>query len=204
MPSERQDLSEEGRRSLSEFDVVFICTGNIFRSAIAEAVFRARTRGAPVHVSSAGTLDLASAPAHRAARALGPSLAIDLSAHRSRCVTAVDLTGADLVVGFERAHVAAAVVEAGAERARTFTLPELVELLGSVGGFSAGDGVECARELVRRAAALRDPTARFPEIVDPIGGPRSVFASTGRLVADQAGRLAETLFPAVAASSAAG
>ena len=39
------------------FEVVFICTGNRFRSVLAEHRLRQATSGLPVRVSSFGTLD---------------------------------------------------------------------------------------------------------------------------------------------------
>jgi protein-tyrosine-phosphatase len=44
--------------SEDSFDVVFICTGNRFRSAIAEGLMRRLTEGIAVQTTSAGTLDL--------------------------------------------------------------------------------------------------------------------------------------------------
>ena len=183
---------------MSEFRVVFICTGNIFRSAIAEAVFRAATEGLPVEVSSAGTLDLGGASAHTEAIQLAPRFGIDLSAHRSRCLTGVDLGEADLVVGFERAHVAAAVVESGADRARTFTLPELTGLLDTVPP-TEGEPVEAARAAVERASAQRVESWSLPEIADPLGGSSAVFTESATLVAELTARLADQLFPQASA-----
>jgi protein-tyrosine phosphatase len=187
---------------MNEFELVFVCTGNIFRSAIAEAVFRERTRGLPVRVSSAGTLDLGSAPAHEEALSLSEGLGVDLSAHRSRCFVDVDLRGADLVVGFERMHVARAVVDAGVDRGKAFTLPELTELLRSAAPPEADEPVERARGLVRAAAALRSADDALPEIADPIGGSSAVFAGTADHVAALARELAQELFaPQLSASA---
>ena len=111
------------------FDVVFICTGNRFRSAIGEGLMRRLTEGLPVRTTSAGTLDLGPVGALPEALELGPSLDLDLNEHRARCVSNVDLSDADLVLGFEYHHLAAAVTEGGARRERAFTLPELVTLL---------------------------------------------------------------------------
>jgi protein-tyrosine phosphatase len=180
---------------MNDFDVVFICTGNVFRSALAEAIFGTLTQGNPVRVSSAGTLDLGGAPAHAEAIAVAPDLGVDLYAHRARAVAHVDLSDTDLVLGFERGHVAAAVVDAGAPRERTFTLPELVELLDAVRAQGGTDSAERARALVAAAAAQRLPGAPFPEIADPIGKSRKVFAATAREVADLTSALAEKLFP---------
>lgn len=178
------------------FDVVFVCTGNRFRSPLAAAIFREAVGAACVRVSSAGTLELGPMPALREAIEAGTRLGLDLSSHRSRAVTGLDLSGADLVVGFERHHVAAAVVESGAPRDRTFTLPELVELLAGVPRPHATDPLDRARELVAGAGEKRgDPAhTRMGELEDPIGLP----GTEQREIADEVGeltqRLADTLF----------
>ena len=177
-----------------ELEVVFVCTGNVFRSAIAEAALRGRSVDLPVRTSSAGTLDLQGAPAHAAAVELGLASGFDLSAHRSRWLGGLDLSGSDLVIGFERAHVAAAVVDSGSDRSRTFTLPELVELLERAGPIQTR-GVEGARAAVRRVGQLRTSSSGFPEIRDPIGGPPSVFTETGNSVVELVARLMNQLFP---------
>ena len=111
------------------FDIVFICTGNRFRSVIGEGLMKRLTEGLPVQTTSAGTLDLGPVAALPEALELAPSLDLDLTEHRARCVRNVDLSEADLVLGFEYQHLAAAVTEGAARRERTFTVPELVLLL---------------------------------------------------------------------------
>jgi low molecular weight protein-tyrosine phosphatase len=172
-----------------DFAVVFICTGNRFRSAIAEALLTRSTHGLPVRATSAGTLDLGPVGVLPEALELAPSLGIDLSAHRARCVRHVDLTGADLVLGFEVVHVATAVVDCGATRERSFTLPELVTLLPPATSPGPGDAVEHARDVVRRAHEARN-SFRPLELGDPLGGPFELFRSTAaeiRLLTEKLG-----------------
>jgi low molecular weight protein-tyrosine phosphatase len=175
------------------FQVVFICTGNRFRSAIAEALTRRLTEGLPVDVSSAGTLDLGAVGVLPEALELAPELGVDLSSHRARCVRDVDLGAVDLVLGFERVHLATAVIECGAARDRTFTLPELVSLV-SVGGLSSGgDPVEQARGVVHRAAEAQDSSSRL-ELADPLGGPPELFRHTARELQGLTAALVAALF----------
>ena len=102
--------------SSDDFDVVVICSGNRFRSPIAEAVLRREAEGLPVRVRSFGTMDAAlRARALRGDRARAelrprPDVAPVPPARRR------DLSGADLVIGFEQIHVSMAVVGAGAQR----------------------------------------------------------------------------------------
>lgn len=141
--------------------VVFVCTGNRFRSALAAAVLRHEARGA-ANVESYGTLDAGPAPALEQAIVEAERRGYDLRSHLSRPLRGVDLSAADLVVGFERSHVAAAVVEAGAASERSFTLPELVGLI-------APDASPRAA-IARAAASRRSPTLKqMPEVEDPYG-----------------------------------
>ena len=114
-----------------ELHVVFICTGNRFRSPLAAAIFgdAAAKHGVPVTVESVGTLDTGSPPAFPETIEHAERFGLDISDHRARHALAVDLTGADVVIGFERTHVAFAIVDAGVPAEKAFTLPELVQLL---------------------------------------------------------------------------
>lgn len=171
---------------MSTFRAVFVCTGNRFRSPLAAAVFRnqAERLGADVEVESYGLLELDGTGALREALELGTAFGVDLASHRSRALQSGVLTSADLVVGFERIHVATAVVDAGAPRDVAFTLPEIVQLLPS--------GADDARERIR-AAATRRKTFDVPEVEDPLGQPyrrqEKIAARTAELAATLARRL---------------
>lgn len=174
-------MSADGR----PLEVVFVCTGNQFRSPLAAAVFESETSGQPVRVSSCGIFAIEGSRAFAEAPDLIEELRVDLSQHRSRQLTS--LAGADLVIGFGRHHVERAVADGGAPPERTFTLPQAVELLEA----SAADG--SPRE---RLAALRPenvPGPR-PEVEDPIGLPtprqREIMVEIDELVT----RLARALF----------
>jgi protein-tyrosine phosphatase len=143
------------------FDVVFVCTGNQFRSPLAEAVFARETDGRPVHVSSCGTSAIEGSAAFAEALELVGELSVDLSHHRSRRLH--DLAGADLVIGFEHTHVERAVVDGNAARERSFTLPQAVELLES----SRPEGGPGERIAALRPGSLLEAE----EIEDPIGLP---------------------------------
>jgi protein-tyrosine-phosphatase len=165
-----------------ELTVAFLCTGNRFRSPLAAALLAEHAQGFPARIESLGTLDLGPVPALPEAVAAAATFGLDLSEHRARGIVDGDLAPFDLVVGFERAHVAAAVVDGGAHLEQTFTLPELVELLRATPGPPrASDAVERARTRIREAHAARPPDFRnrpVLEVADPLGKPRSVQSAT--------------------------
>lgn len=196
--SSRMDELEAGARSkswgkpdLSRFQFVIVCTGNRFRSPLAAAVVEQLLPALPVEVRSLGTLDLHGAPPLRAAVKEAGRLGLDLSAHRARTLVGADLHDADLVVGFERAHVGAAVLEANAPRERAFLLTEIAELVDVGPAPDIEDPVQRARAAVRQAeeARLEDPSDWHEEIPDPLGG----SARVAREVAGEIQRLTVAL-----------
>jgi protein-tyrosine phosphatase len=181
--------------SSDDFDVVVICSGNRFRSPIAEAVLRRKAEGLPVCVRSFGTMDLPSGHALSEALELAPGYGLDLMAHRSRPLAGHDLNAADLVIGFEPIHVSTAVVSARAQREHTFLITELVAGLEASPPQPKNGVVERARAAVREADEARKaaPGAAY-EIADPIGGPSAGYRRTADEVYRLTSRLAELLF----------
>lgn len=179
--------------SPDDFDVVVICSGNRFRSPLAEALLREKTEGLPVRVRSFGTLDLPSGHALSEALELAPGYGLNLTAHRSHPLAGADLSGADLVIGFEQAHVAMAVVGAKAPRERTFLITDLVAALDQTEPPDETDPVERARADVRQADGARS-TGRPEEVADPLGGPAAGYRKVADEVYRLTSRVAERLF----------
>lgn len=153
------------------FRMFFICTGNQARSPIA-AAWAARSLAAlPVEVGSAGTLPRSPSPVLLEAGAIATQLGLDVALHRSSHVASHDLSSADLVIGFELRHVAAAVVEGGAPASKTFLLKELVRLARGVAPPAHDDPLARARAVIELADALRRDTGQVlgEEIRDPAG-----------------------------------
>ncbi len=97
--------------------VLFVCTGNICRSPMAEAIARRllEQRGAvDIEVRSAGTAAWDGAPASEGAYLIALEHGLDLSAHRARQLTADTVAGADLVLGMSAHHVDRAEALGGA------------------------------------------------------------------------------------------
>ena len=186
------------------FELVFVCTGNRFRSPLAAALVERAVAGLPVRVSSLGTLDLGSVPPLRSATKQAAKIGLDLSSHRARALAGTDLSGLDLVIGFEAAHVGAAVLDGQAARERTFMLTELVDLLEVVPPPETAEPLARARAAVRDAAAARREGVQVErvEIPDPLGGSariaRAVAGDLVRLTAELTGALFDREAPAEA------
>jgi protein-tyrosine phosphatase len=143
------------------FSIAFICTGNRFRSPLARAFVERLTLGLPIQIETAGTLEIVAAPALPEALHLAMLCGVDLSRHRSQPLGSVPLDDVDLVLGFDQEHVRSAVVEAGADRSRSFTFREFVGLLGYVSQVDGASPLERARKAVRDAEDLRRAGAPF-------------------------------------------
>lgn len=157
--------------------IVFVCTGNRARSALAAALLRRRAEDLPVIVESRGTTDVGGAPVLPEMLRAGDELQLDLSQHRAVALGRGEFSGADLVLGFEQYHVAAAVVDGGADHSRTFTLPELVELASPP---TAGDADlhERIAHVTAEAHRRRVRGGTPPEVRDPLGASREEFRET--------------------------
>ena len=182
---------------MNRFRLVVLCTGNRFRSPLAEVLLRDLTAELPVDVSSGGTLSLPPSPALREAIDAAAAMQLDLNPHRCRHMSEAGLVDADRVVGFERMHVATAVVDGGAAPERTFTMPELVGLLREVEPHEQ-DPVARAREGVALAHEAR--SGRPPQLLDanelgdPYGRSSKVYRETAERVEALTEELAARLF----------
>ncbi len=178
--------------------VAFVCTGNRFRSPLAAALLESEAEGLPVEIASLGTLELGDEPALPEAVALAGELGLDLSNHRARSVAGLELGAFDLVLGFERKHVVASVVDAKAKIERTFTRPELLALLDGIPGPPLPrEPAERARVRIRQAHAARPHgfrNAPLPELRDPLGLSPAEQRETARQVAEQVTELVDDLF----------
>lgn len=186
-------------KSPNTFSIVFVCTGNRFRSPLAEAFVRRLTFGLPVTTESFGTVDVGRAPALPEAVEIAQACGVDLSPHRTRHVGQSALADVDLLVGFEDTHVRAAVVDAEAPRSRAFTFREVVRLLPAVEPAGQGGIVERARQIVHELDSLRETAPKSSagdETPDPFGRSWNTYRDTASEIRESSILLAAALFGA--------
>lgn len=134
------------------FRLLFVCTGNTCRSALAEVIARklfAAEELIGLEVSSAGTNAVDGQPASEGARASAAEHGLDLESFRSRELTRERIEDADLILVMEPRH-----------RARVLSLSPSADVRTHLLGAFSGD----------------DSSA--PEIPDPFGGTVDVYRST--------------------------
>jgi RpiB/LacA/LacB family sugar-phosphate isomerase len=112
--------------------ILFVCTGNICRSPMAEGLFRRAIRGHnDFRVLSAGVGAVDGLPpSEYAARAL-KELGVDISKQRSRMLTAELVNQADYIFGMTHSHVDAITLLYPQAAEKTFLLREFDETLDS-------------------------------------------------------------------------
>jgi protein-tyrosine-phosphatase len=109
---------------MSEKMLLFVCTGNICRSPMAEYMFRDHIRGTHPdwQILSAGTFAGRGNPASRFAVKALKEIAIDMRAHRSQPLTDELVQRADMIVTMTEGHVAELLERYPYAKDKTFML----------------------------------------------------------------------------------
>ena len=198
-----------------EFVVLFVCTGNICRSPLAEQLLRSRTvsRSALISTSSAGTYALPGQAMTEQAAALSRQYGGDPSQHQSSELTPALVKRANLVVAMSRVHRAEVVSMMPRASRKTFTLRELDRLIGTYAELEPEAwasrreaSVPALDAFVRDVGAVRgfSTAAVIPtddDIVDPYRRGQGVYDEVGSLISQSIGHVAEAIISVTASGS---
>ena len=161
------------------FRILFVCTGNVCRSVIAERLARRGIRArlgdeaGRFRVTSAGTASLDGSPMHLYTMQALSWLGAGTEGFRSRQLTACDIDQADLILSADQGHRDQVLVMRPSASRRTYLLREFARLAAVISPAAAAcSAAQQARDVVAAAARLRgrvpyvDPAA--DEISDPV------------------------------------
>lgn len=170
------------------FRILFVCTGNLCRSPLAERLARAALARCPeIGTASAGTHAAPGMPMDEPARRVLLRLGGDPEGFVSRTLTPELVAGADLVLTATARHRAEAVALHLPAATRAFTLIEFGALAEAVpaGAVAVHDNpVRRARALVAEARALRGLVrVDRPDVPDPYRRSRWAHRAAGRCIA---------------------
>jgi len=171
------------------FTVLFVCTGNICRSPVAERLLRARVGPSiPIWATSAGVAALAGYPMDPPSATALRELGGDPDGHVGRRLTPGMVTDADLILTADSSHRSAVLQADPLAFRKVFTLREFARLSADLGPAGPAASAAKLRERVREVAAQRGQAASAEQdaddIADPFGAPLRVARASAMQVAE--------------------
>jgi protein-tyrosine-phosphatase len=146
--------------------ILFVCTGNLCRSPMAEGflkhILAREGRRSEYRVSSSGTWATDGQPASAYALQVMAEQGIDISAHRTRSLTQPQIEEADLILALAQEHKTAILGHFRGGEGKTYLLSEMIGLQHSVAD-PYGDPLE---EYRRCAATIKRLLEEgYPQII---------------------------------------
>ena len=202
--------------STAPFRVLFVCTGNICRSRIAEQVFRARFGDAAgpgaIEFSSAGTYAMVGSEMPDQAVGVAEWLGGTADGHRSQQLEAPLIERADLVIALTREHRSEIARKVPRASRYTFTLREAARLIESLSTdelatFPAADLTITDRlrayvplVAMQRSLVARPENPEEDDVIDPYRRSQTIYDQTGEQIRDATNRIVSAVTVLTAAA----
>lgn len=151
--------------------LVFVCHGNIMRSAFCAEVARHEVPGQAQRIVSGGTHASLGSEAESTALEVARAFGVDLGAHRSSPLAELELSGHDVVVCMDRGNEARVLHFLG-QGQRVFLVGDIDELGGShvqPGVWPDSGADRAADETESDVRVSPEADAHFREVPDPYG-----------------------------------
>ena len=189
----------------ARFSVLFVSTGNVCRSPLAEGILRTQLTAAlgadarTFRCESAGTWGHVGATMEPHAAAVLRERGADPEGFTARELSADQVLAADLILGATREHREQVRLLDPYAVGRTFSLREFARYARDVdpATLPAADPATRARVLVDRVALARTPRPgpgqAEDDIPDPFGAPMHVFRLSAEAIADGLAPLVQAL-----------
>jgi protein-tyrosine phosphatase len=180
------------------FRVLFVCTANICRSPMAEAMTKQTLSAYDGHVivASAGVYGHEGSPIAPGSGAALDALGVVHAGHRGRLLTRQIVDESDLILTMEAAHRDAIAAHQPAAAGRTFTLREFARLVDGEPAPAGEHVTDRARTLVEAAHLRRGGRPGIDDVPDPYGGPGEGYHACAALIRSELDTALRPFLPA--------
>lgn len=147
--------------------ILFVCTGNSCRSAMAEGYLKKRLKELgrdDIEVSSAGLMLLVGLEATEEAKQVAKEDGADLSGHRTRVLTGAEIEEADLIFVMEERHKEYIVKKCPKAAKKTYLLKDFNKL----GDFKTSDDPNTPDPIMKNIDFYRNTYSIIKESIERI------------------------------------